>query len=345
MADAEFKKKLRELHAQIAELMTTVQQQRPDGPQPTVRELWNLYVAAPEFSALAPVTRATKLSKSKPILGFFGTFPWDALTMKHVEQYRAANQERQGRQIMPGTRNHELGVLTSLLSWAADNNVHRGDRRPLIDHNPLAGLSSEPDPDLEERNDFHLSPEQLKQFLHGAHPAFKLMAELAYETGLRLSECRLLLKSEVNRRDGVLVLRRERTKSRRSRAIPLSDRAVQIINEAPSYSSSEHVFVSSKGTPWSSAAIHKWRHEQMEKTGVAGPCGQRIKFHALRKSFASVKSADPEMPRRALMDIMGHKDEATHRRYVTTESYQMAQLRTLMNRTSLSAFEASKRRS
>ena len=132
------------------------------------------------------------------------------------------------------------------------------------------------------------------------------IVELVLETGMRRSEVLPLRKQEVRLDEGVIYLAPERTKTRKGRYIPLSNRARDILRSLKP--KGEWVFANSKtGKPFYDP--QPWFPKAVNDAALGD-----FHFHDLRHTFASWF-----LQRRGkittLQEILGHRSIQTTRRY------------------------------
>jgi len=138
----------------------------------------------------------------------------------------------------------------------------------------------------------------------GAMPATKLVLEFVILTACRSGEARGALWQEIDRErklwtiPGVDPVTGRRTKTRQPHVVPLSDRAVEILDEARKLGGGRVVFPGTKGQPLSDNTLSKL----MRDAKVAGtPHGFRSAF----KDWASEAGVRDEVSEAAL----GHTDQ------------------------------------
>lgn len=136
----------------------------------------------------------------------------------------------------------------------------------------------------------------------------RALLELAYGSGLRLSELTGLNVGDVNR-GGELV--RVRGKGRRERVVPMVGAAVQALDRYLARRSApprpaDPVFVNARGGRLSGRSVQLVVHKRLGE--VAGGLG--VTPHALRHSFAS-HLLDRGADLRAIQELLGHRSLAS----------------------------------
>jgi integrase len=236
--------------------------------------------------------------------------------------------------------------LKGMLAWA----VAAG----LIAANPLAGLKR-----LPASRDHHvyrrraLSEDEVERFLAAARAEDEELAVIApgvrvpqatlweflLEVGSRWGETRLLSWGDLDIARRVVVLRAENTKSRKTRAIPVSAallddlvrlRALQerVLGRLPN--ASDRVFLSPEGCAWGWPTTNPMRilDRLLDRAGIAkvDAQGQKLDIHALRTTCAS-RMARRGVPLVIAQRWLGHSDPkltAQHYTHLDVEDLRAA---------------------
>lgn len=262
------------------------------------------------------------------LIPFWGALAWPDCGFSRADEYvkkrRGEKSANGGRPIANATINRELATVKALFNWAL--------RRPElgVKHNPIARYE-----DLPETSDrrFHLTEADFVKLLEHARPLLRLMLILAFETGMRRDEFRLLQWQEVNLPVGIIALPAHRTKARRARDVPLSDLAIQVLNQAK-IPGSPWVFPSPNGTPPKAvpkSTLGQWFVAARESAGVKGPRQQEVWVHTLRKSSVTLK-AIAGMDLQMNMDMHGHTSKEVHDEYRHLTPEYLEQARLALNR-------------
>lgn len=224
------------------------------------------------------------------------------ITLVSVDDYRIKRRGEitiRGSAPTPATLNREVDMLHACLAWA--------HRRKIIDENPLAGWERLPE---DGRPDYYLTEDDFGLLLAHTDGLFRLMCIISYDTGMRRDEVRLLTEEEVNLERGVIVLG-TRTKTKRGRVIPLTDRALEALQRAMAarLSTSHYVFVSqATGTCLS----HHWMQLRMVDAVDAAGLPKYVTFHTLRHSWAT-RMSTAGMPLQQIMARGGWTSRAAMR--------------------------------
>lgn len=143
----------------------------------------------------------------------------------------------------------------------------------------------------------------------------KAMLELAFATGLRVSELVNLKVSDINFNDCYL---RVMGKGKKERIVPIDDVALKYVKVYSNYyrnkllknKDSEYLFISSYGTKITRQAFFKLIKGECEKKGIE----KEISPHTLRHSFASILLKNGANIR-VIQELLGHEDLETTQIY------------------------------
>lgn len=143
----------------------------------------------------------------------------------------------------------------------------------------------------------------------------KAMLELAFATGLRVSELVNLKVSDINFNDCYL---RVMGKGKKERIVPIDDVALKYVkvyldyyrNKLLKNKDSEYLFISSYGTKITRQAFFKLIKGECEKKGIE----KEISPHTLRHSFASILLKNGANIR-VIQELLGHEDLKTTQIY------------------------------
>ncbi len=302
----------------------------------TFTEIWKHYEVWGSEN-LGAWRNVQAIQARRHLLPFWGARPWPECGYTAADEYvrmrKAAKSASGGRTISPATINRELATPKAMFNWAL--------RRPElgVKHNPLARY-----PDLAETSDrkFSLSEEDFVALIEHSRPVLRLMLIFALETGMRRDEWRLLEWSEVDLAMGIVRLSAERTKARRARDVPLSDLAIQVLNQARIPGSS-WVFpspTSGDPKPIPKSTLGQWFDQARKDAGVTGPRSQAVWIHTIRKTSVTEKlMAGLDLQKN--MDMHGHTSKEIHDEYrVLTPEYMQATRDALNRRRGPKAIEA-----
>jgi len=200
-------------------------------------------------------------------------------------------------------------------------------RRGILTADPARALAF---PRLPRRLPRTLSERDLGRALDGmgANDAVTLrdraLLELAYSSGLRLSELTGLNRRDLDRTTGLL---RVRGKGRRERIVPAGatalgalDRHLAAAGRRPA-PKDEPLFVNARGTRLSGRTVQRVVRRRL--LGVAGGLG--VSPHALRHSFAS-HLLDRGADLRAIQELLGHRSLASTQIYTHVSRARLAKV-------------------
>ncbi len=244
------------------------------------------------------------------LVPFFGDRPLVEITPEQVEEFIAVEGERGSA---PKSVTNYVGLLGAIFGFAL--------RRGWCDRNPVAMVDKprvRRDPDIR-----FLSPEELDALIAAVPDGVlgqtdRLLYLTAAMTGLRRGELLALRWQDVDRRAGLVRVRRNYTrgefgtpKSRRSsRAVPLPERLDRELgahfNRTPWSGDLDLVFAHPVlGTVLDPSRVRKRFRAAALRAGL-----RPVRFHDLRHTFGT-RMAAAGAPLRAIQEWMGHSDYRT----------------------------------
>ncbi len=270
-----------------------------DKPAPslTVSDLFEKHVF--------PYTLPRKRSHSRDVEMYnlrlksaFGSKALSSVSRKEVQLFHTRLLEEK---LAPATCDHYVKLLRSAFNHAV--------RWELIDKNPLAGIKLY---NVDNRVDNVPDKEQLVTLLKvlqtDENRAVCRIALFLLATGARLSEALGAQYSMIDRQNRTWRIPARTSKSKRIRSVPLSDAALDVINQLDSAGTSEYLFISPKsGLPFTT--IQKVWCRIKSKAGLP-----KLHLHDLRHCNASwMVSAGVSLF--VVQDILGHSDPKITMRY------------------------------
>ena len=264
----------------------------------TSRGAWEL-----GFEALTPQDRRDRLGQSKLVIDRISAL--DRCTL----------------------HNHDSGLRAFFKFWI---------RQERLERNPLAGV---PLPKLEKRLPQFLTEEQMKTLLDspgrllagGNLDAFtawrdRLMLELLYGAGLRVSELVGLNHGDLDPAEGVA---RVLGKGRKERLCPIGRVATEVLRQfrgsfAPAAGRDAPVFVGTDGTRLGARTVQLRLKRYLELAGLPAS----LTPHKLRHSFAThLLNAGADL--RVVQELLGHASLSTTQIYTHVS---VARLQEVYNR-------------
>jgi len=232
----------------------------------------------------------------------------DKITPDMVEKYAqdrllgALSFSKTKKRPTPRAVNIETKCLYRMLNLA----VNWG----LIAQSPLKGkIRFLKEPEGRVR---YLTPEEIVRLLDSCAKHLRPIVRLALATGMRRGEILGLLWSEVSLERGVITLSGERTKTERSRSIPLNQDAREVLKgaEQKRVEKCDLVFHHRRGrAPRAYGSIKTSWKSACKRAGLTN-----LRFHDLRHCFASalVMRGAPLL---AVKELLGHATLAMTARY------------------------------
>jgi integrase len=250
----------------------------------------------------------------KKLVEYFGTQRLTAITPALVEQYRAwrrATIAHHGRRVKPAAVNKELAIFGHLVTVAQKGLIILPGGVPQ--DNPVASVSMEAEHNVRDRV---LVPEEFACLLEAAADWLKPILQLAYHTGMRKGEIRLLRWEQVDVKRHVIRLASSDTKTGEDRRIPLNERLRALLAARPRGVGTAYVFPNPQTcAAYTGRAIAAAFARACQRTGITGAV-----FHDLRHSFVThARRAGIDYFR--IMAITGHKTMAVFKRYHLIEDF------------------------
>jgi integrase len=204
----------------------------------------------------------------------------------------------------------------------------------MTDNNPFTTYKFKKNLKDYEPRERYLKPEEIQEILKACNKYLQRLIIFLLETGLRIHEalniCFSDISTDLKTNIQYLVLRKEITKTNRTRFIPLSKLAMEQINRQKiDFINSSFVFTDSKGNPYKTTP-KKALYNTFKKANIE-PAG----FHIFRHTFASLKlqGLDIEgnkikpLSMEVISQILGHTDlKTTQKHYARFSNESMFRL-------------------
>ena len=134
--------------------------------------------------------------------------------------------------------------------------------------------------------------------------------EAALLTAQRKTELLTLRRENLDLERGILRLSGTSRKNRRHHTISLSGAAVQLFQEVLGEHEEEHVFLNSRGVPYTSSGFSSYFGRLVREAGI-----ENLTFHDLRRHVAT-ELINNGTPLEIVSQLLGHSSlEVTRRRY------------------------------
>jgi len=219
----------------------------------------------------------------------FGRLQPKVLTRQLVEGYK---QERIKQGVKPRTVNKELSYLSSMLTWAAENDLC--DPIPFSLPKFPAKMTKPPKPRP-------LIPQQLTDILDALEPKYRLIYLLMADAGLRRNEAMQLTREQVEFETGVIFVA---GKGSKERIVPIT--TDRLMAELITRKKVKGWLTVNPTTKKPYLTIRKALLRAAKKAGIE----KHLYHHLLRHSFGTVATvAGYDLS--ALQSIMGHSSPAT----------------------------------
>jgi integrase len=303
-------------------------------PPITVREIFDAYEAHRRADHSWVVIR----DRLRPLVRNLGHLPAMALTPKVWAEHVA---RRRREPLVYRTRIEAPGIVTAkfpsdgtiileasraktMLRWASSPD------QMLIPANPLAGLKTR----KQRHRETSLSEGDIGKVLAAASPTLRAFVLCCVDAGLRFNECRHLRRDWI-RQKGVVAIPWEITKSKKSRLVVLTPRALQAIREMPEETRRlPQVFANPKtGLLYSVTTFWNGFRAAVEKAGIdhrVAPGDEQVRIHDLRHTAASA-AIRRGAPITAVQQMLGHANLSTTSMYLHADETDAIDLARLMH--------------
>lgn len=190
--------------------------------------------------------------------------------------------------------NRERALLSSMYSFGVD--------RDFVQFNPVLNVKRMRESEPRTRN---LSIAEFERIKEKCSKLLADMAEFDTETGLRASEMVYLTWPQIDFKAHQMTL--NETKSGKSRIVPLSDRAIEIVSAQIRHTKTQLVFWHGEGKPYKEGPRALTRAAREAKV-------VDVVFHDLRRTF-TCWNYSKGVPLHVLSKLLGHSS------YAVTESH------------------------
>jgi integrase len=280
-------------------------------------------VQAPNFKAFVektylPYSRANKRSwrhdefRARPLIAFFGRKRLDEISQVQIERYkreRQASKTKHGENRSPASINRELELLSAVFTYALDMEI-------AVIPNPCRKVKRLDEDNERTRYLAEEEEERLMAQLIDRRKHLHRIVTLAIHTLMRKSELLSLRKVNLDFQRNIIWVvnsRRERTKGKKGRPIPMNSIARQELWEQCQSNNSEYVFPSDS----------KSGHLEDIKTSFNGACEdakiEDFLFHDLRRTGAT-RLAEAGADAFYIQALLGHADIKTSQIYALATS-------------------------
>lgn len=232
--------------------------------------------------------------------------PIDQVETRDIRRF-IMQEERRVNQL--STIASKIHRLSSLYKWL--------EREELIERNPMRKIDA---PKLPKRQPKWLTHEEIEQIRDVAWGMGRLLFEVLYSSGIRVSEAVALDWHHVDLNNKTLTV--VEGKGGKSRKTMLSTRAVMLLRryQESRKDNNAWVFQSQFRRRMSKESIERWMRVLGERAGLR----RRLTPHRLRHSFAR-HLLEAGMPPDVLQALMGHEDIRTTQGYSGLPEHHIGQ--------------------
>lgn len=254
-----------------------------------------------------PTTYEKRVSKVKNLLENLGSFRLEQIDKRAIKLYSQKRLEV----VTPSTVNRELSLLSSIMEYALELD--------LVQENPVRKvkkLSESPG------RDRYLSPDEIKRLLDackalskrkgvGHNPILYEIVLTAILTGLRKGNLQRLRWSQVDLKNGNIIIPAGESKNRKPLYFPINPYLREILlGLRRDYSYAEYVFCKSNGTEYGD-----WKRSFATACKIAGL--KDVRFHDLRHTHGTLLNM-LNANEYTITALMGHRTLTASKRYVHT---------------------------
>jgi integrase len=309
---------------------------RETAPQ-TLRAFAEVYKERHVFAKGLAVAKTIDY-RLKPLLDRFGDCRLEEIRTADVEDFiadlrkpRATADGKPLRPLSPASVNRTIEILRHMLNWAVG--------REYLDRTPFRRGTETLIRKLHEdnRRRRRISPDEEDHLLAVAPAHLRCLIIAALDSGMRRGEMLALRFRDVDPARGLITLRGETTKSRKTRVVPIATTRLRAVFEwlrleADGEKKGEDalVFTDEAGDPlgsfrtaWVTAVLKahgvkpEWRSYRW--TALTPECQEHFRrinlhFHDLRHEYAS-RLVEKATPLAQVRDLLGHASITTTERY------------------------------
>lgn len=241
------------------------------------------------------------------------------ISREEIEKYLSGVQ----RTYAPSSANRKKAAVRRLFEYAYQHKYIPENTAELIHYDKVSQDEAEI-LSLDEFNMFLLAAKDEER-----SQMFKLMLNIFFNAGLRLSELANLQISNVENKIRMRII----GKGKKDRDIALSDELIQEISDYLPWRRQHgpgipYLFFSNRGTKFSGRQIQRYIAKFAEKAGVKE---RKITPHSLRHSFATILLEASNNDLRLVQEMLGHSSITTTQRYTHIDEEKK---RTAVNRMS-----------
>jgi integrase len=239
----------------------------------------------------------------------FGDYRINQITRQHIQTFHTRMSDEG---LAAATSNHYLKLLKHSLNLAIDWD--------MLETNPASRI-----PLFHEDNQVEnlLSDEQLERLLTvlktDDNRMVCMIAMFLLSTGVRLNEALQAKWTQVDQKNRVWRIPASNSKSKRTRAVPLNDSALDVLNQLTTKGGFENIFINFQtGLPYTT--ITKVWARLRNKAGL-----NSLRIHDLRHQYASFL-VNSGRTLYEVQQILGHSSPTVTQRYahLSTKSLQEA---------------------
>ncbi|WP_284972507.1 Rrf2 family transcriptional regulator [Atlantibacter hermannii] len=252
----------------------------------TVAKLWNLFLASPTFTELAPRTQKDYHQHQRTLLAVFGKVRADNVKPEQIRLF----MDKRGLESKTQA-NHELSSLSRVYGW--------GFERGYVKTNPCKGIRKF----TAKSHTVYITDEQYAAIYQEASPALRVAMEISYLCAARLGDVLDLRWSEVL--DSGIFIQQNKTGTKQIKEWSPRLRSAIQLSRNTFGTNGDYVISTSKGGKVITKTLNNWwnfaKRAAEQKAGIPFGCN----FHDIKAKGIS----DYEGSTRDKQIFSGHKTE------------------------------------
>lgn len=232
------------------------------------------------------------------IKGVFGNKRLNEMTRQQIQTFHASVT---AEGLSAASADHHLKLIRHAFNLAVEWN--------MLERNPAAGIKQF---NVDNKVEHYLNDEELERLVTVLRandpPTVCQVALFLLSTGARLSEALQGAWGQIDRRSRVWRVPASNSKSKRIRAIPLNDSALEVLDLLDTEGRSEHLFINLQTGAQLTSVNRVWSRLRV-KAGLP-----HLRLHDLRHQFASFL-VNNGRTLYEVQKILGHSDAKVTERY------------------------------
>jgi len=228
----------------------------------------------------------------KQLTPAFGKYNLHSITTKMIEDYKV----KRSLEVSPSHVDKELTLLKTIFNKAINWDY-------FVNVNPVKRVKFFKVDNTRYR---YLNSTEIESLLVACNIKLKPFVLIALHTGMRRGEISSLEWKDINFEQGCITLDQAKTKSKRTRVVPINDVVKKALRAIPKHSTVSYVFHNEEGRP---SNFREAFDGALERAEI-----KDFRFHDLRHTFAS-HLAMMGISLHTIADLLGHSSTIVTKRY------------------------------